>query len=360
MAQLYGKTWTRDELLRHVGDLAQVARIQPGRLEGGRADGMRVLEVDAGDGLYFTVLPDRCLDIPYCAYRGVPLVWHSRDGLVAPQYYEPEGDGWLRSFFGGLLTTCGLTQVGPPCVDAGERLGLHGRIANTPAEDVRWGGAWEGDEHTFWIEGTMRESRVFGEDLRLVRRITTRLGGQGISIHNRVENRGDQTMPLMVLFHINAGFPLLGSETRLIVADHAMEPRDARAREGAHEHTRFGPPRRGWAEQVYYHDVRPDAAGWAHCAVVNDSLCLPFGEGLGLAVSWRRDQLWNLVEWKQLGEGTYVVGTEPANCRPEGRAAARQNGRLEFIEPGESREFELKLRVLVGSAAIGAFEQSLA
>jgi hypothetical protein len=346
-------------LLRHVGDLAQLAHIQPSRLEGGRADGMAALEVNAGDGLRFSVLPSRCLDIPFCEYRGVPLVWHARNGLVAPAYYEPEGDAWLRSFFGGLLTTCGLRQVGPPCVDEGEALGLHGRIANAPAEDVRCGSEWQGDELELWVSGTMRETRVFGEDLRLQRRISTQLGGRSIRVQNWVENRGDEPSPLMVLFHVNSGFPLLGPDTRLIAADRAVEPRDERAQEGLADHARFGPPQPGWAEQVYYHDVQAAADGWAHVALVNDTLDLPFGRGIGLRVSWRRDQLWNLVEWKQLGEGTYVVGTEPANCRPEGRSAARQNGRLETIAPRETRAFELELGILVGGQEIAAFERSL-
>ena len=34
------------------------------------------------------------------------------------------------------MTTCGLTYMGAPCTDAGDTLGLHGRISNTPACDV--------------------------------------------------------------------------------------------------------------------------------------------------------------------------------------------------------------------------------
>lgn len=359
MAHLFGREWTREALLRHVGELEQVARIQPARLEGGRADGLRALEVAAGDGLRFTVLPDRCLDIPFFEYRGVPLVWHSRNGLVHPEYYDPRGEEWLRSFFGGLITTCGLTQVGPPCEDDGEPLGLHGRIGNTPAADVRWGYDWQGDECELWIEGVVRETRVFAEDLELTRRISTRLGTRAIRVSNWVRNRGPKETPLMVLFHVNTGFPVLGQGARLIVADRAMEPRDDRAREGLSEHTRFGAPEAGWAEQVYYHEVKAGADGWARCAVVNDALPTGFGEGLGLRVGWRPDQLRNLVEWKQTAVGDYVVGTEPANCRPEGRCAARANGRLESIAPGETRTFELELGVLAGREEIAAFEQAL-
>jgi hypothetical protein len=359
MAHLYGREWTRAELLRHVGDLTQVARIQPVRLEGGRAGGMAALEVDAGDGLRFTALPSRCLDIAQCAYRGVPLVWISRNGLVAPAFYEPEGDQWLRSFFGGLLTTCGLRNAGPACEYAGERHGLHGRIGNTPAEEVRFGGEWHGDDYELWISGTMRETHVFNEDLRLFRRIATRLGGRSIQIHNRVENRGDQRAPLMILFHVNAGFPLLAAEARLVVPDHAVAARDARAKAGLADHARMAPPQAGFAEQVYFHDVQAGASGWARIAVVNEALELPFGRGLGLSVSWRRDQLWNLIEWKQLGEGDYVLGTEPANNRAEGVARAAKEGKVEFIEPGATREFDLEFGVLVGQEEIAAFEGSL-
>ena len=359
MPHLFGRDWTRDDLLRHVGGLEQIARIQPARLEGGRADAMSALEVVAGDGLRFTVLPDRCLDVPFFEYRGVPLVWHSRNGLVASAYYDPRGMEWLRSFYGGLLTTCGLTQVGPPCEDDGEQLGLHGRIASTPADHVRWGYTWNGDECELWIEGVVRETRVFAEDLELTRRISADLGGRSMRVSNRVRNLGPATTPLMVLFHVNAGFPVLGPDARLIVADRAVEARDGRAREGLGDHSRFGPPVSGWAEQVYFHDVKPGADGWAHCAVVNEHLSTGFGDGVGLKVGWRRDQLWNLNEWKQMGVGDYVVGTEPANCLPEGRRAARANNRLEFIAPGETREFDLEFAVLVGREEITAFEHAL-
>src|SRR5258705_13654089 len=82
----------------------------------------------------------------------------------------------LRSFFGGLLTTCGLTQVGQPCVDGDEQLGLHGRIGNTPAEDVWAHAEWQGEDYGLSAGGTMRETRVYGEDLPLSRRIRVRLG----------------------------------------------------------------------------------------------------------------------------------------------------------------------------------------
>lgn len=359
MAQLFGRSWSKDELLRHVGDMAQIASVRASRLSEGRADGVRALDFECGDGLRFTVLPDRCMDIPTLSYRGVPLVWCSRNGIVAPQYYDAAGDAWLRSFSGGLLTTCGLRQVGWPAVDAGETLGLHGRIANAPAEDVAVSSSWDGDEYVLRARGTMRETRVFGEDLRLTRTITAQAGGRGIALRDQVANLGFEPSPLMLLYHVNTGFPLLSAQSRLIVSDRDVQPKDDRAREGLADHTRSGPPQHAWAEQNYWHDVRPDAQGYCTAAIVNEALELPFGRGIGLALRWRRDQLWNLVQWKQLGEGDYVMAIEPANCHTLGRAQERQMGSLESIAAGAVRAFELDFTVLVGQEEIAAVEAGL-
>lgn len=356
MPMLYGRSWTRDELLRYTGAMDQIASVTAARLDGGRADGVRALDFRCGDGLCFTILPDLCLDIPHLEYRGVPLVWSSRNGVVGPQYYESRGNEWLRSFFGGLLTTCGLTQVGQPCDDNGEHLGLHGRIGNTPAQNVTAGAAWEGDEYVLSASGTMRESKVFGEDLTLTRRIWVHMGERTIHLHDRVENRGNSTSPFMILYHCNAGFPLLGPDARLIVADERLEPKDELSRQGLPEHTRFAAPQEGWSEQNYWHQVKPDAEGWCRAATVNEALDLPFGRGLGLAVRWRKDQLWNMVQWKQIGVGDYVAAMEPANCHTLGRCKERELGTLQHIAPGEVREFDVEFSVLVGAEEIRGFE----
>ena len=56
-----------------------------------------------------------------------------------------------------------------------------------------------------------------------------------------------------------------------------------------------------------------------------------------------------------MGEGTYVVGMEPANCLVGGRAAEREAGTLQLLAPGEEREFVVQIGVLDGNAAIDDF-----
>jgi hypothetical protein len=44
------------------------------------------------------------------------------------------------------------------------------------------------------------------------------------------------------------------------------------------------------------------------------------------------------------GEGTYVVGLEPATCRVGGATAEESAGRVIHLRPGESRRFGLEIR----------------
>lgn len=106
-------------------------------------------------------------------------------------------------------------------------------------------------------------------------------------------------------------------------------------------------------EKCYYHKMREDSSGLVQCALVNENL---EGNGFGFYVKYKKEQLPQFVEWKMMGEGTYVVGMEPANCLVEGRDELRKKGTLEFLEPREKKEFELEIGVLNGKKAIDRFK----
>jgi Domain of unknown function (DUF4432) len=339
MAKLFGREWTRAELLAQVGDLSQVAGVRLIELNDGVERGVRAADVRTGGGLEFTVLLDRGMDIGAASYKGLPLTWISPAGFAHPAHFEPEGLGWLRTFGGGLVTGCGLTYLGAPGDDDGEALGLHGRLSVLPARHVGSGQEWDLDECSFWVDGELRQARLFGENLALTRRIETWLGQNRLTIRDTVENLGDTSTPLMVLYHINLGFPMLDSGCRLEAPVHNVRPRDKVAEPGISEWMRFQGPTTGYQEQVFIHDLPADGDGWASIRLINPALRLWF------QVRFRKESLPNLVQWKQMGQGAYVLGLEPANCGVEGRAKDRQRGTLEFLEPDESREFEVEIAV---------------
>ena len=226
-------------------------------------------------GLNFSVLPGRALDIAAATYRGRSLCFRSATGDVGPAFFDPQGYGWMRSFFGGLLISCGMTFVGHPETDPeeeGEQLGLHGRLSAIPAREVSAGGSWHGDEYRLRIAGAVREAVALGTTLELRREITTTLGERRILIHDRVENLGGLRSPLMLLYHTNPGFPLLDEGTRFLVNSRLstewLEDRPVDA--AAYERARAPEP--GAGDDVYVHRPVPAADGTVTVALVNDRL----------------------------------------------------------------------------------------
>jgi len=357
VAKLFGHEYTRDQLMRRIGAVSQVGGVRLSEGRDGRAKGVSIVDFNLGNGFEFSVVPDRCLDVFDCRYQGIPIAWHSVAGLSAPSFYEPQGLGWLRTFGGGLVATCGLTHVGSPTVDEGQELGLHGRANTLPAVGVQAAGAWEGDEYLMWATGEMRQSVTFGENLSLRRKVSAKLGEQHFVIDDVVRNDGFRTTPHQILYHVNTGFPLVDAGSRLLSASAVVTPRDAEARKGAQEWNLFTDPVPGYAEKCYYHDMTVDAEGYVRVAVVNFTLWR--GEPFGLYLKYRKEELPRFIEWKMMGEGDYVVGIEPANCGVEGRNIDREKGTLVMLEPGEERHYRLEVGLIVGETEYRAFRKAL-
>jgi len=343
MAALFGIEPSREELSRWTGDLRQIAGVRMMELSDGPETGVRIADVRTGSGLRFQVSLDRGMDISAAEFKGIPLAWRSAVGDVHPRFFEPGGKGWLRSFAGGLMTGCGMTQAGAPGTDEGEELGLHGRLSHLPASEVRSTTTWEGNRCFFRVEGAIREWKMFGENLLLRRCIETELGSSLITIRDRVVNEGSAPSPIMMLYHCNLGWPLVSPASRLLLNASSEEPRDEEAAKGMSTARTFVQPTEGFQEQVFRYSLKPDGDGFGCALMHNEDL------GIGCSIRFRLKELPRFMEWKMMGEGMYVVGLEPANCLTGGRAAERKNGTLQFLQPAEEREFVVCLQVLEGS-----------
>ena len=352
MPSIYGGPIERETLRRLVGGMAQVAGIRLVELADGRVRGLRAAEVYTGSGLRFQVLVDRGLDLGAAEHSGRPLAW-VHPALGSPALHEPGGIGWLRTFGGGLVTTCGLDHFGPPDPE-GEGFGLHGRASHLPAENLRVRQEWRGEEYALEIEGETRQARLFGENLRLERRVSTRLGATTLVLEDRVRNEGFRPAPLAVLYHCNFGFPVVSPASELLVRDRSVRARDAVAEAGLSEHLRFGPPAPGFAEQVFFHEPRVGADGLAAAAIVNRSL------GFGAFVRWRAAELPVRAHWKMTGESEYVCGLEPStHAMTPTRRGQRDNGSMRDLAPGDSVSFRLEIGALPDLEAIDAFEEGV-
>ena len=341
------------DLRKYVGDMSQIAGMKSYQLLEGKSKGVRAVDFWTGTGLNFTVVLDRGMDISRASYKGSSLCWRSCTGEIHPYSFESQGAGWLRGFFGGLLTTCGLTYLGAPCIDQGEHLGLHGRISYIPAENIQMNQEWEGEDYVMSLSGQMRQSCVFGENLVLKRKIIAWLGRSEILLEDVVENDGFKESPFMILYHINIGFPLLSPGSKFVSPSVKIAPRDSEAEEDIEKFNEVEmPPLSGYREKVYYHEMKADENGMVRCAVLAENAS---EEPYGLYVIYNKNQLPRFVQWKMLGEQNYVLGIEPSNCWTEGRDKEREWGTLEFIKKGEKRKFTLRLGVLSNKIEVERF-----
>jgi len=356
MTILYGKQWSREEIQRYIPDMSQVARIQPSTMREGRAEGVDVVEIATGSGFQFTVLPGRGLDISHASYQGIPLCWRTPVGEAAASYYEPQGSEWHRTAFGGLMSTGGLSSMGSASVDQGKAYGHHGRASNIPASNVWADAAWEKDQYRLWVRGKVAEVEALGTNLVLTREISTELGASHFIIRDRVENRTFARAEHMMLYHFNIGFPLLSANARLLLNSEHIEPRDAGSIAARERWDRFEPPAVGRPHQLFYHKLRPDQEGKTHILLAG----MPdYAEGpIAVYLSYTHETLPWFVNWKSMIAGDYVTGIEPANAWVEGRAAEREAGRLRFLEPWESVDYEVQFGVLAGLQTINEFAET--
>ena len=345
MAILYGKKMSKHEIMQRVGEMSQIAGARLSRLQFGKADGVPAIDFKTGAGLNFTVLPGRGMDISWADYKGKAIGFISKTGIVDACYYENDYDGFHRTFFAGLLTTCGLRNIGKNCIDGDEPLGLHGRISNTPAYDISISNEWENDEYIMQATGKVCESKLYGENLLLTRKISARMGENKISIYDTIENCGFKPEPLTLLYHCNLGFPLLDEESELILPIENTIPRDMTAEHVLKNYNRFESPQDEYPETVFYHTLKQNDTGHTYAALFNHKLG---NNGLGLAIKYNKENLPYLIQWKNMGKGDYVVALEPANCYPEGRDAIRRRGNLTMINPGEIKYYSLEFVVLEG------------
>ena len=308
--EIQANNMARFELLRRIGCVEQIGGIRDYTFHDGKQKGVRAIEVNTG-AFRFTVLPDRCMDIAQADYCGTAISWISKTGIVAPAYYEKDGKSWLRSFCGGLITTCGLQNIGGPYRDQG----LHGRIANTPAAKVSVFADWVGDEYVMRISGEVRECSVFGENLVLKRTVSTKLFSNSVTVEDTIVNEGFNDAKVALCYHCNFGYPLVSETAKIVNVPENIAT--------------MSPPMHGKGEECFSIPYK----GKTNTVGIEN-------KNLGVYLTYERENLPDFVLWKMLGESEYVIGLEPRTTAYGGSDIEKQNA---YVTLKPFAEYKTKL-----------------
>lgn len=333
---------------KYINNHHQIGGIETSILDSGVGRGNRVAWINTGSGLRFKVNFDRGMDIGEAFFNQHCLTWLSHGGIPAPQTLSDIGLNWLRTFGGGLLTTCGLQHVGGPESDEFGERGIHGNISNLPAqiESIIQPNPACG-QLEMSITGVIKESKIFGPNLELRRKISCQLGSADIKIEDEVINRGNTETPLMLLYHFNFGYPLVQEGTK-IIWEGEWKPRFGGDyakifKEGNDFKTCPAPleSHKGGGEEVALITPKADENGKCRCGLFNPKL------NFGIEMEFDKAQLPTLTNWQHFGEGEYVTGLEPGTNWPIGQKQARENQELIFLKPKESKKIEVSLKVTI-------------
>lgn len=269
----------------------------------GPATGCRALDLRVPAGIDVRILPDRGFDIGAAWFRGTPLAWISAVGETRPLDH-PEGTQWDDAFGGGLVTTCGLRNVGA----ASEGHGLHGTFSHLRAGDVRV----ERGHDALVARARIVDATAIGHHLELEREIRTESGAGRVTVTDRTRNLGPATEAAPILYHVNLLWDAVEIDSREVLA------RDQDAAAGLDSWASAPPLTPGAPEQVFEH------VGATRAVVTRGDVTV--------TLTWSLPRLW---QWIHRGYGAFAL--EPANCSVLGRAHDRAEGRLPELEPGEER-----------------------
>jgi len=330
-----------------ISNSAQLGGIETSTLNNGTGRGTRIAWINTGTGLRYKVIIDRAMDIADAFYNECSIAWLGHTGITYPQPFSDKGIDWLRTFGGGLCTTCGLSHVGGPESDEYGDRGIHGLISNIPAEleSIIQPDPLAG-RMDMSITGTMRETKIFGPGFELKRTISGRLGEAIIHIHDEIINRSNTPAPHMILYHFNFGWPLVDEGTRLIWEGQWQlrnPERNGNIFHDEHDFRTCPAPienHLGTGEAVACIDITANSRGECICGLFNANL------GWAVAIRFNKSELPWLTNWQHWGKNEYVTGLEPGTHRPIGQAAARKNNELLFILPGEKKTYDLRLEVI--------------
>ena len=332
--------------------------IEKRRLHDGLSHGVDVVEVNAGR-LRVIVVPTRGMGLWRAWMDGCELGWRSPvRGPVHPAFVplaEASGLGWLDGF-DELMCRCGLESLGSPEHDEHGRLryGLHGRIANRPAQFVEV--AVDDAAGTISLAGVVEESRFHFQKLRLRTTYTLRFDATELAWRDEVENFGGTPAKMQMMYHVNIGLPFLGVGSQVVAPVRSVVPGSKESTgDAAKLWTQFDGPTSGYVQQVFYNTPLADESGQSLVLLKNPA------ETQAVQIAFNVRQLPCFTLWKNCVAAAdgYVTGLEPGTSFPNPRSAEEAVGRVVSLSPGARWSADLALDLLSDTQAVAAAQRRI-
>ncbi len=295
-----------------ISNFMQVASLRRYEMTEGKERGLRVLDCDNGN-LRFLLNESKALDVMQLYHKGQNISFISKNGFTAREI------PFANRFEGGMLYTCGLDSAG-----GREGYEQHGTHHNMPAKVTRA----ECSEAGILVEAEISETELFGKNLVFRRRVFSAVGSDTLEISDTLENCGTREEGYCLLYHVNAGYPMLDAGARLFDDAEEVVPRTPWAARYAESRREMKVPVPNEEEMCYFIKLKTPRVSLENAAL-----------GKVFSLEWSGDTLPHFVEWKSMAAGDYALGLESCTTELDGKFA------YSMLGAGERVQFRLSLRV---------------
>lgn len=336
--------------------------VQQTCLMGGKQTGSRLITLTVGDSVV-RVVPTRgmtVLDVVRkdTAGKDVRFGWDSPvKEVVHPSFINQEasgGLGWLDGF-NEMIVRCGYQWTGHPGQDGDEFLTLHGRIQNTPADEV----VLEVEQvppYRVTLRGRVDEKRFKATNFELQTVLSLTPDEPYLLVEDTLTNKGSYLREYQAIYHNNFAQPILEDGAQLHVPMAELSPFNDYAAGGLSDWNQMPAPTQDFDEMVF--NIRPlsDENGFSHALLHNAEA------SRGIEVSYQTDTLPVLTVWKNTDtlEQGYVVGIEPGTSFAYNRSYQRELGLVPTIAAGESKHFVVRFGLLTDKDQVKASVANIA
>ena len=295
-----------------ISNLMQVASVRRYTVTDGAMQGLRIIDCDNGK-LRFLLNESKTLDMMQLYHKGQNISFISKNG------FSVRNDSFLGRFEGGMVYTCGLDSLG-----ARDGFEMHGSLHNRVASVTKA----ECTAENIVIEAEIKDSALFGKNLVLKRKVYTAIGSDSVTISDTLVNEGYRKEEFCLLYHVNAGYPLLDEGCKITADTKEIVPRTEWAKERLGLRGVINAPVPEEEETCYFIEMNRPAV-----TLSNEKL------GKKFTLSYSGDTLPHFIQWKSMASGDYALGLEPCTSLLD------ENFRYTEIRPQEEIQFCLNLKV---------------
>lgn len=325
--------------------------VQQNCLVGGKQTGSRVITLRVGDTV-LRVVPTRGMAVLDVVRKEVRFGWDSPvKEIVHPSFINREssgGLGWLEGF-NEMLVRCGYQWVGHPGHDGDEFLTLHGRIQNTPSDEV----ILEVEQmppYRVTLSGRVDEKSFKTANFELHSVISLCTDLPSVLVEDTLTNKSSYPKEYQAIYHNNFSQPILekGAQVHVPVAE--LSPFNHYSATGLECWNLMPAPTEGFDEMLFNIHPVSDDKGFSY-ALLHNADC-----AIGVEVSYQTNTLPVLTVWKNTDtlEQGYVVGIEPGTSFAYNRFHQRDLGLVPTIEAGESKHFTVQFDLLTDEGQINS------